>query len=315
LSKERIISKLKEILDSESWHISITLITGDFLIGDYFPNWEQKSKENIEKIWFPKCSQRQPEDFRFGLVFQNSFKIVFNSPKGTTHGHANLVDVPFEKIADIKKLSWVNPDIKEKGLKNIPNPLAKIINKCNARSAEKNSLEIFLYCEMALAREGIGDEGISFSEDELIYIDIDFFNNFQSSFAIGPMSFGSSIGAYALANTVLQNSILQRTLRAISGGLIEPLNLLGFLRLLGQERTTTLEGEECVVILCEMEDSLLPVFIKRKSLSYPFEYMDLIKTKLVFYGELKQIPINMENVRYDKVLFARAIAFLRNQCS
>ena len=171
-----------------------------------------------------------------------------------------------------------------------------------------------LYCEMALAQENIGDEGISFNDDELIYIDIDFFNNCQSSVAVGPMSFGSSIGAYALANTKLQNSILQRTLNNISGNLAEPRNFLGTLHLPTEEITTTLEGEDCFIIICQTEDFSLPVCIKKNSLAYPFEYMNLIKSLLVFYGEIKQIQINISGKRYDRVLFARAIGFLKNKC-
>jgi len=315
LSKGKIIQILKSIVDSKSWNISITLITGHFLIGGFSPEWKQKSKQNEKIIWFPKSSQKQPADFRFGLVLENSFQIVFNSSKGTTHGDANLIDVPFKKIADIKNLTWENPDLKEKGLKNISNPLATIISECNVSAAEKNSLEVLSFCEMALARENVGDEGIFFNDDELIYIDIDFFNNCQGSIDVGPMSFGSSISAYALANTKLQNSILQKTLNTISGILAEPCNFLGALRLPEQEITTTLEGENCFVVICETEDSSLPVCLKRNSLYYPIEYMDLISSSLIFYGELKQIPINISGTRYDKILFARAIGFIKNKCS
>ena len=315
LPKERIIQKLKSIVDGESWNISLTLLSGHFLIGAFFLEWTQKTAKNAEIIWFPKSSQKQPETFRFGLVFETGFKIVFNSPKGTTHGEANLIDVPFDKIADIKELAWENPDLKEKGLKNVSNPLATIINKCNIVASEKNSLEVMLYCEMALAQENVGDEGISFKNDELIYIDIDFFNNCQSTLEVGPMSFGSSIGAYALANAILQNSILQRTLNTISGNLAEPRNFLGRLHLPPEEITTTLEGEDCFVVMCQTDEFTLPICLKRNSLSYPFEYMNLINSMLIFYGELKQIPINISGRRYDRVLFARAIAFIRNKCT
>lgn len=137
LPKKEITQKLKEFIDNGSWYASITLITGDLLIGEFFPEWIQKSEENKHKIWFPKCSERQPEGFRFGLILESSFKIVFNSPKGTTHGNANIIDVSFEKIADIKELAWENSELRERGLKNISNPLAAIINKCNSRIAKK----------------------------------------------------------------------------------------------------------------------------------------------------------------------------------
>lgn len=315
LPKEKTLQKLKNIVNGESWNISLTLLSGHFLIGSFFPEWIHKTAKNADIIWFPKASQNQPEDFRFGFVFEDGFKIVFNSPKGTTHGNANLINVPFDKIADIKKLAWENPDLKEKGLKNISNPLATIINKCNVVAAEKNSLKVMLYCEMALAQENVGEEGISFNDDELIYIDIDFFNNCQGSVDVGPMSFGSSIAAYALANTKLQNSILQRTLNNISGNLAEPRNFLGTLHLPTEEITTTLEGEDCFIVICQTEDFSLPACLKRNSLSYPFEYMSLIKSLLVFYGEIKQIPINILGERYDRVLFTRALGFIRNKCT
>ena len=314
LPKKEITQKLKKFIDNDSWHVLITLIAGDLLIGGFFPEWIQKSEENKDKIWFPKCSERQPEKFRFGLILESSFKIVFNSPKGTINGDANIIDVPLEKIADIKKLEWENPEIKEKGLKNISNPLAVIINKCNSRAAEKNSLEVLPYCEMALAREEVGDEGISFNNDELIYIDIDYFNNCQSTFDAGPVSFGSSIGAYQLAHAKLQNSVIQRGLRTISRCIVEPLNFIGTVQQLNQEITTTLQGDDCVVVLSKIEDAFLPIFLKKNSLLYPLEYIDLIKSKLIFHGELKQIPISVENVRYDQILFARAIGFIKSKC-
>jgi hypothetical protein len=315
LTNKEIISKLKEIINGKLWQILITLTTGDIIIGDFFPEWQKKSTKNSDKIWFPESSKGLPENFCSGLVFENGFKMTFNSPKGTTHGDASLIDVPLEKIANIKKLNWENPDIRKNGLKNVPNPLAVIIDKCNLRVAEKNSLKICRYCEMALARENVGDEGISFTEDELIYIDVDFFNNSQGSVDMGPVSFGSSLGAYNLANIKLRDSVLQKTLRKVSDNLVEPVNFIGTLCLPDQEITTTLEGDDCFVILCQMEDNLLPILLKRRLLLYPFEYMSLIRSKLVFYGELKQIPIEVKGDKYDKVLFARAIGFMKNKCS
>jgi len=212
LPKDKSIKILKSILDGESWNICIITTTGHFLIGEFFIDWEQKSDENKDKIWFPKCSMKQPEDMRFGIVLEDSFRIVFNTPEGKTHGNADLIEIPFEKIADIKKLAWQNPELKKRGFKNISNPLASIISKCNLRLANESCLEVFPYCEMALAHENVGEEGIYFNDDESIYIDIDYFNNIQGSIDVGPMSFGSSISAYAIAYTKLQNSILQRTL-------------------------------------------------------------------------------------------------------
>lgn len=318
LPTAQTIRQLKNIVDGDSWNVSLTLLTGHLLIGGIFPappEWTRKTAGNSETIWFPQSSQNQPEELRLGFVFETGFKIVFNSSKGTTHGEAHVINVPFDKIADIKRLPWEHPDLKEKGLKNISNPLATIINKCNTVAAEQNSLEVMSYLEMALAQENVGDEGILFDDDELIYIDIDFFNNCQSSVAIGPMSFGSAMGAYVLANVKLQNSILQRTLNNMSGNLAEPQNFLGTLHMPTQEITTTLEGEDCFMILCQTEDASLPACLKKNSLSYPLEYMNLIKSLLVFYGEIKQMPVSISGRKYDRVLFARAIGFIGNKCT
>ncbi len=316
LAKEEIISTLQEMLENDSWQISIVLTSGDILIGDFFPEWIMESKENINNLWIPERHKKQPKGNRFGLIFDRAINIVFNSPKGTIHGEANTVEIPFEKIANIKKLNWENPDIKENGLKNISNPMASIINKQNRQVADRNSLDVRLYLEMALAHENVSNEGIFFEDDELIYIDTDFFNNSQwGNVSLGPISLGGTTGAYQLAKIKLCGSVIQKTLRVLSGNFMEPINLLGFLYLPKSEITTELEGVNCFVVLCKSDDTLLPVFVKKESLCYPCEYMELIKSKLMFYGEIKQIPIKVEESNYTKVLFARAIAFIKNKCN
>lgn len=316
LAKDEIVLSIKNTIENDSWQLSIILISGDILVGDFFPEWQLESKENINSIWIPKVHEKHPKGHRFGLVFDKAIKIVFNSPKGTVHGEASVIDVPLEKIADIKKLNWENADINKNGLKNISNPMASIINKQNSRVAKSNHLTINLYVEMALAHENISNEGIVFENDELIYIDIDFFNNSQwGNVSLGLISLGGTTGAYQIAKAKLCDSVLQKTLRAISGSSMEPLNILGFLQLLKGEMTTELEGFECFIILCKSDDELLPLIIKKKSLCYPLEYMNFIKSKLMFYGEIKQIPIKIEKDNYPRVLFARAIGFIKNKCT
>ncbi len=314
LAKEEIISTLQEMLDSGSWQISVVLTSSDILIGDFFPQWIMESEKNISKLWIPESHKKQPIGHRFGLIFDRAINIVFNSPKGTIHGEANTIEIPFEKIASIKKLNWVSSDIKENGLKNISNPMASIVNKQNRQVADRNSLGVRLYLEMALAHENVSNEGIFFEDDELIYIDVDFFNNSQlGTVSLGLISLGGTTGAIQLAKMKLCDSVIQKTLRALSGHFMEPVNFLGLLYLPKSEITTELEGVDCFAVLCKTDDGLLPVFIKKESLCYPREYMGFIKSKLMFYGEIKQIPLKVEEVNYTKVLFARAIGFIKNK--
>ena len=53
-----------------------------------------------------------------------------------------------------------------------------------------------------------------------------------------------------------------------------------------------------------------PVLVKVQRLSYPTEFLPLVKSELTVYGETTPIPVHALGVNYESVFLARAIAYL-----
>lgn len=127
---------------------------------------------------------------------------------------------------------------------------------------------------------------------------------------------------YQLVLDKLTTGIVEKITKFIPGKkLLGEHKLKGHLVVLPNEITTDIEGTKCRVVLCSdrefypPENKFIPVFLKERGLSYPKEFLKFIKSKLIFYGEIKQIPIQIDkNLRSDHILIARAVGYIKKLC-
>lgn len=284
---------IKTLIDSGHRSVILSLIQGDILIGDFH--------------YFDE-SQLLP------------VPLIFNTREGKVFGLAHLVEVPPEYISGIRPLVWTDDSLSGLPVKWVPNPLATLICDHNLLVAEKYGLDLLGYAEMALPQSGVPATGIKFEKDELIYIDWEFFSRITgSSLQVGLSGIGFSAerSLLGLAHDKLKIGLIERVQRwlhrKVSPG---EYRIEGFLVTPIQEVTTQIEGEECIVVLCTgqkvypPDQEFLPILLKKSSISYPVEFLPFLNSPLVFYGELKQIPVAIDDLRSERVMMARAIGYV-----
>jgi hypothetical protein len=83
-----------------------------------------------------------------------------------------------------------------------------------------------------------------------------------------------------------------------------------------EETIIEIEGKECILALCcensefNPNEKYLPVLMKKDSVSYPIKLLTKIRSKLTFYGQVKQIPIETKEIKTDAIFMARVIGYL-----
>ena len=275
--------------------------------------------------------------------------LSFNSRKGGRHGYSHILELPPDLVADIAVIPLsdtsvprMRPDDPEVDfLKRIltddpsadidlrvaprdyPNPLASIICEHDLSIASSHDFPLSVLMQEALSQDGVPPDGIHFEGDVLLYVDWEFFLREAS----GPIAVSAGIpGVVDIQKQTtpsLESQVLQRlrssatrkvadaVRRKISPTIGERI-LYGTLEVPGAGQTTQLEGDDCEVLIAHDPDSgeAEPVLVKLRSLSYPSEFLPLVKSKLTLYGETRPIPVRVLGVDYNSVLLARAIAYL-----
>lgn len=299
--------------------LSITLTNNDILIGSLEKNW------NWDK------------DF---------LTIGFNSHEGEQFGMSVTVEIPLEFVSNIQeipvhedsisKLPDNAPQFEESGIEidqekftrlpvqSYPNPLASIIYSHNLEIIEALNFTYDFSLRHSLSTDAIAPDGIFFRDDFLMYGDWDFFSRqvAGSTSLTGGVNAGVTIEVNkdmspSLQNFViekLRNSIVERLGRITNLKISQDVFVRGCILLPAKEINTEIEGDECFVALCAINDekddrTAIPVLIKRKYLKYPYEFVGRINSVLTFNGEIMQAPISVMDERYKYIFLARAIVY------
>jgi hypothetical protein len=273
--------------------------------------------------------------------------LCFNTEDGKEYGAAHVVDIPIEKIADLQIVPLdescvpvVRDDDRiltsrsEEGThnekyrtltaKDYPNPYARIVGQHNLQIIDELKFKIYARFEEALSKDGIPPEGITLDEDFVLYADWDFFARQVSG------SFGVEVGVGVVTATKnlspsLQKLVIEKLKTSWLGklqerfssdpGMVEENILRGNILVPQPAEQTDIEGESCILVMCAGKDGnssarTYPVLLKLKRLRYPLEFLGLIMSPLVFYGEMLPIPLQVLGETYNTCLLARAIGYV-----
>lgn len=303
----------------------VMFTNGDLLFGELndenFSNKKELNKflqDKDKKNWTWVIND---EFDRISAVQVNPLKIRFESRiKGSYNSYFNHdLNIDRKLISDIRIKKWYFADSSQRN----------IISENNFKVAKKHGLEITTHQNMVFFSGGAGlgpwetDEGISFEDDELIYIDWDFISHISGgsslSFGVSPINVKPGRTPYDLAVDKLKNGAIEKVTKNIfRGGPLREKRVEGFLVLPETELETIIEGENCIVAICSNESKLspnnqyLPIILKMKLISFPIEMFPNIKDKMTFYGELKHIPFKSGEISSDNVLMTRVFGYISN---
>jgi hypothetical protein len=294
--------------------VAVTLVTGDILLGgkETLPGWDE-----------------------------NVLTLIFNMPDGKRYGDAQVIEIPFELIADVEVVPldgestphfpFNDPVIQafqKIGLpaphrlpvRDYPNPLATIIYEHNMPLASTYDLNLLEESQKALSTDGIPIGGITFDKDFLLYTDWEFFARqiggaTSVSLSLGPASANKSLAqsVQQRAFEVLRQPITETARRITAVSIGEYTRLKGCLFVPEPPQTTIIEGEEWhlyKIMESREAGSAYAVLLKVKDLKYPLEFLNRVNSVLTFYGELAPIPVNILGENFDKCLLTRAAAYL-----
>lgn len=325
---KNVIEEQIERIENSYQLISVTLVTGDIILG---------GRGN------------------YGQLDEKVITLGFNTNEGRRFGHSYAVEIPKNLIADIQLINFDESStpkmphddsqlefMREVGLAQVlgktddelaklrvqdyPNPLAKIVCAHNLQVIRKHDLSIHSIMEMSLSQDGISPEGIYLESDFLFYADWEYFSRQIS----GGFSVGAGLMAkFAEANITkdlspsltsfllkrLKNSVSEQIRRKVAPEIARDILIQGCILMSDPPDDTEIEGEKCVLALCvssNREDGGYdcPVLVKKGMLKFPLEFLRRINSVLVFYGEFLPVPLNLMGRQYDKTLLARAIAYI-----
>ncbi|HUP23695.1 MAG TPA: hypothetical protein VNB06_12240, partial [Thermoanaerobaculia bacterium] len=119
-----------------------------------------------------------------------------------------------------------------------------------------------------------------------------------------------------LAFGFLRNTLLGKLSLWLSGNSRQIETFFGFLHSLQKAPTTKLEGDDWFLVLASTsphrfddEDSI-PVLVNPRRLRYPLEYLPYVSSPLKFWGERRQIPIEIAGRKWSSCLMARVIGYI-----
>jgi len=328
LDSETLKASIKDIINEGAWSIVLTLVGGDLLFGDfhYLPRFFSDTSNEAEQagFWIPDKWRSLSAESRCAYKLL-PVCIVFNAKQGTKHGWAHEIEIRDDLISGIRPLLWTEESVSSLGLKNVPNPIATLICNHNTTVATRYGLHVSDLVECALPESGVPPSGIEFSQDELIYVDWDFFSHMSTGpLSVGAFGFSVSGGRslYRLAYDKLLDGTIEKIASVVLGiRTIEERSVEGFLIVPDAEITTIIEGHECIAVICSdekcfpPEGKFLPVLLKKGSLSYPTEFLPFLNSRFVFYGEVKHIPLEIDDVaiKSNNILMARIIGYVASK--
>lgn len=318
MTSDQLRAAIKDILDAPDWTLRIILTSGDFLFGDYMPDYVPlaKREQTPNEVHFPR-HWPMPQDPREGTaIWLREFNIVFNSKYGSVHGSAWTIQLTPDAVVSIERLPW-SKSLLSKGLKNIPNPYATLIETHNLSVARREGLVVRPYMECALAVDAVTSEGLEFESDELLYADYAYFERL-SSLTLTAGVFGAGVDLQVGVHTI----VWQALAASLPARLALPNNLkrhVGHLEAGPEDTTTEMEGEAWRVFFFTPAVPLfapkMPVLCKTSGVSYPREFWPYIKSTLVLLGEERQIPFAYEEERWYRLITARAIGYVADSAT
>ncbi len=269
--------------------------------------------------------------------------VNFNRDEGRRHGYSHIVEVPPDVVAGLTgvpltlepgdpEIDWLRR-ILGAGMdedvdlrippRDYPNPLESIISEHSLSVASAHGLAVSGYIQEALSRDAVPPEGIWFNDDVLLYVDWDFFLGETGGGLAVSAGIPGIVEIQKQSGPSLRSQVLQRVRGSLSGKIADEIRrrisptmgeqvICGTLDVPESGQTTEVEGDECeLVVACDVDSGeSWAVLLKVGCLSYPNEFLPLVKSKLVVYGEMKPIPVRVMGSVYECVLLARAIAYL-----
>ena len=313
LSDEDRIQSIANIMDNDYSSVAVTLDTGEIIFGDIH--------HSVSHEYF-KYTKTKNKDFLHEKPISDEIILLFPNGKGNIFGHSYGVWIPTKRISAIGGVKSF-AESPQGFLRNLPNPFSARIMEHNIEIIARNNYKNRDYMERALVKPA-SIKQISFQGYELIYADWDYLrtisggiNNIGLSF---PFVGGGSVGWKKSLKKVLMDKIKDKNvifLKALSGKLPydTEAKIKGYLRVDGSVQDTEFEGIKWDVYYIEIVDKnsknqYLPLLLSKEKLSYPLEFLHLINSELIFYGELRQIPIALSFQKFDYCLQARAIVYL-----
>lgn len=300
--------------------IVVTLIYGDEIIGALEIYWEWDG---------------------------NNVTIGFNTKAGKRFGMSHTVEIPLEIIADIKPIPLTDSSIptlegnepnevtlldksnlgqklaRKMFVQDYPNPIATVLESHNLAVCALRGLKVMGARDDALSRESIPPEGIMLKHDFILYADWDFFSHqlhgavtLNATAGVASVTKDMSPSLQAFVFKYLQENF-QKIIQV--QGVLAPTGIdvafvQGCILMPQPAQDTEIEGERCILVYCgnakNVGEAAYSILIKQNSLKFPIDLLSLIRSPLIFYGELLPIPNDVYGKKQDYMILARAIGYL-----
>lgn len=309
LSRKELHQRLRRFIDQSAWSVRVTFSDGQMVFGDL--HLDTVALENVapERVYYaPSPGQGRTATWAFYL---EPFELFYNTGAGTIYGRAWIANVPPEFVSDIEPIGW-GEHLLSQGVKNIPNPLARLIEAHNQKVFASLNVEPGGYVECALATDHIAEKGITFTRPEIIYADYSYFERLQSTtFTVGLLGTGAEVtlGTSSMVLAALESSI--------GAKLVLPSDIVreyGFIEVDPAGTSTQLEGEDWDLFFLAKQfprmSERVPILFKRRAVAYPREFWPYIQSSLVVVGERRQIPYSHGLEAWDEIITARAVGFI-----
>lgn len=306
--KGRIMAMAK-IMDNDYESISITLDTGETILGDI-------SSRTYQEYYI--YTEKQKHRFMNPVPILDYIVLLF--PR--EDDEKLKVEIPVNRISSIEGIrSFYKPP--EGYLRNLPSQFSKGIMEHNMEIINKNDFNITEYIEKELLQSQKIKRGVKFQGYEIIYADWDYFSTINggiNNIGSSVLGVGGSVGWKKSLQDVFLKKIRNDNINF--GKLFSnrnpyqtEVNIKGYIKEDKEEQDTEMEGDTWNVYYIEIENEktkykCLPLLVKKSNWKYPPEFIPYIISILTFYGEIRQIPVSLTFDDFDFCLQARAIAHL-----
>jgi len=308
LSEEDRINDVIYILENGNYSLAITLTCGYVLLGD--------PTTDLERQYLPYSEKSKDRVKGFELPISDHIELLFPDGAGRVYGPAYAVSIPVTLVARIQSIEPLINIEKEKmsfyhpggslALRNLPNPLSESIKDHNCMIIKRLGLRLCSYNEEALSIEAISGKNVILHNDNLLYVDWDYFSNINGgirSIGLSVAGLGGISGGIARSNDEL-----------VSIKLHENSNYKGIIREAREEQITSIEGDDArlydLSISGRTSHRSMPLLIKERCTICPKEFFHQIDSELTVFGNEYSLPVRMNGINYDSYLLARAIAFI-----
>jgi hypothetical protein len=258
------------------------------------------------------------------LAWHNKELVLnFNSEEGRRFGKSYRLHVPVGLISHVQPVTVVVPStiaLHTELVRNYPNPLASILSQHNLQQTKVNALKIIDYVERALPQDEVVLSGVEFNQNMLLYADWDYLaQNMRGGVAVEVNAPFFTVqkellpSLFELARAKIETGWLATKLSDVVSSKSNTFSAEGRVRVLSEPISTTIEGEECIVVLCGDAAFLIPVLIKKRLVRYPIEFIGFIMSKLRFYGDIMYAPLVLEGTMFYNIMLARVIGYIESK--